>query len=664
MSITGWLLYLALAGALAGVAFALYVRREPGGRARLLAASLRAGALAVALLLVVDPWMPGLASGARDATLVLVDNSWSMRLPGGSGEAATRWENALRTARELDVARVTLLSGASVGVERLPSLRPDGAESRIAPALRGALESGARRVVLVSDGGITDLEEAARLLRAAGASVRVIDVAGAAVSNAAVSAVEAPRSGRAGDTVAVRVDVAALGMEGDNLVVALEREGEPLARARMPAPADARLASVELRLPLPALERGTRLVLVARVAPAAAASTGAAGPDALAEDDTRPFFVDVEDRPTGIVLLSLRADWEPRFLLPVLERSSGLPVRGYLRTPGGTYFTLGTGRGAARRVAEAEVRTDLESATVAVLHGVGTAAPAWVRERLSHPRLIVFPAAATEAAAFPAPLAGAIAAPVEPGDWYLEPRPPASPVAPLMAQLALQDLPPLTSLRPGAPPPGAWAPLSARRERRGGTYPVAIAGGGGARRWVVATGTGYWRWALRGGDSRRAYGLFWSSLVGWVTEELSAEGVEALRPEAAVVERGQPIVWRVPGEAGSLRVRIGDAPEVSLDTVVPVGADRGARTRSPEPGIVPWSATAGEVRASGELAVAAWSPEFVRPARDLAVLSSAGAAPGALAESRKRLHAQAWPWILLVGLLCGEWIARRRLGLR
>lgn len=658
LSTTNWILYLALALLLVSGALALYAWREPGGRQRVVPAALRAAALALALLLVFDPWLPELALGARGRPFVLLDDSWSMRLPAGP-DGTSRWEGAVEQVRALGADRVSLLSGASVGAAGLEGRMPEAVHSRLVPGVRAALEAGARELVVVSDGGITDLDEATRLIAEAEAGLRVVavgDGAGRGPRNAAVAGVDAPRSGRGGASVPVRVDVAALGFEGDSLRVLLERDGVAVSAADVVAPGDGRRGTVELSLELPAGQERTRLRLSARVV--------ARGGDVHAEDDVRPFYIDVEERPRGIVLLSIRPDWEPRFLMPVLERSSGLPVRGYLRTPTGAYLTVGTGSGVARRVPEAQVRADLERASVAVLHGVGDGAPAWLRDRLSHPRLLVFPGEAAATAGLPGPLGAAAAGDAQPGDWYVEARPPASPVAPLIASLSLESLPPLTSLRSVDVPPGAWSPLLARRDRRGQASPVAIAGGGAQRRWVVATGSGYWRWALRGGDARRAYDLFWSSLTGWLTEDLGADAGDAIRPDPAVVERGAPVVWRVAGDADTLRLRIEGSDGAAIDTAVAIAPDRSARTPALEPGIRRWRASAGDVQAEGELAVAAWSPEFVRAAREAPALSAREATLGAGDAGGRRLHARAWPWILLVGLLCGEWILRRRLGLR
>ena len=168
MNATDWTLYLAGAALLAALALVLYGRREPGGPRRFLPAALRAAALALALLLVLDPFVPGIAAAGRGGAAVLLDDSWSMRLPADGG---TRWDAAIAAVRSRGVDRVTLLSGSSMDVDDLDTLAPAAVESRVAPALRAAIESGAREIVLVTDGGLTDVDEGARILAGAGAAL-------------------------------------------------------------------------------------------------------------------------------------------------------------------------------------------------------------------------------------------------------------------------------------------------------------------------------------------------------------------------------------------------------------------------------------------------------------------------------------------------------------
>jgi hypothetical protein len=70
-------------------------------------------------------------------------------------------------------------------------------------------------------------------------------------------------------------------------------------------------------------------------------------------------------------------------------------------------------------------------------------------------------------------------------------------------------------------------------------------------------------------------------------------------------------------------------------------------------------------RASGPLTMETYSPEFLRRVVDLNTLKNAPAAlKQAGAGAGRPLHTYAWLYVLLVALLCAEWILRRRWGLR
>src|SRR5690606_27920442 len=160
-------------------------------------------------------------------------------------------------------------------------------------------------------------------------------------------------------------------------------------------------------------------------------------------DAVRSVYVQVGGEPAGVALVSLRPDWEPRFLAPVLETALGLPVRGFLRAADGAWVRLGRGGDAGARATEEDVRRAVAAAELLVLHGAGGNAPEWLRtaaERAA--RVVVFPADAG-APGIPVRLGDAAA-----DDYYLVPEVPSSPVAPLLSGLTLEGLAPLTELRP------------------------------------------------------------------------------------------------------------------------------------------------------------------------------------------------------------------------
>ena len=662
MDLTAWAFYALIVSVALAATLLHYRRREPPGRGRTILALLRWLAIAVVALLLFDPALPS-REGAGGGSVVLLDASLSMRLPDEGG--TTRWERAREQATAESAASDAPIllfgGGVAVAAESLDGAEPAATESRLAPAVRSAAEAGARRVVAFTDAGLVDLREARATAATAGIELEVRRVGGD-VDNAGITEVRAPGWTRAGEEVAVELEVAAT-RPGDTMTVVLRREGRELARTTVASPAPGRVSTATLRF-TPAAGAGDGPV---RFEAALAAS------DAEPDDDVRPFYIRITDDPAGAVLVTFRPDQEPRFLLPVLERALGVPTRGWLALPAGRFIRLGLGPEAGVTGDETDVRRALRSADLVVLHGVDDAAPAWARDAVGDAgRLLLFPAAPLDA--LPVSIG-----PERPGDWYVVADVPSSPVAPLMAGMAPGDAPPLTALRPGTTAPeGFWSPLMARLGRRGPPQPVVLAGAVDGRRIAVATGEGYWRWAFAGGASRDVYERLWAAVGGWLMAEAGATAADGVRPADRVLPRGRPVEWVVPGGVDSLRVSmrpVGDtAGGASTDTVVAVEGAR-AYTASPSPGTYAYTVAAADgsaVGGSGELAVESYSPEFTRPSVSLEPVD--GAVEGAEGEGAGRrerplrqgrpLHTAAWPYVLVILLLCGEWILRRRWGLR
>jgi hypothetical protein len=93
MSGSSWIGWLALSALVTGLSVWHYRRRETPGRGRTLLALLRGAALALVLLLLFDPVLPGSAGRGGEGRLVLLDASLSMRLPAGAD--GTRWQAAV-----------------------------------------------------------------------------------------------------------------------------------------------------------------------------------------------------------------------------------------------------------------------------------------------------------------------------------------------------------------------------------------------------------------------------------------------------------------------------------------------------------------------------------------------------------------------------------------
>ena len=656
MDLTAWALYaLIVAAALAGAVFH-YRRHEPAGRGRVILGVLRGTTLAVLLLLLFDPVVPAVAVGGAGGTAVLVDASLSMGLPAERG--GTAWGEARSVVDSVGADRVLLCgAGEALGVAGLGEEAPVATGSRLAPALRSALEAGAERVLVVTDGALEDAAEAERIAGAGAGHVRVRLVGDGGAANLGLPAVEAPAWLEVGERATVRVTVDGRGpVTADSVTVVVSRDSVELGRATAAAPA--RGQAVPVSVPIEPGEAGAGPVRLD-----IALTPGGA----VAADDVRHVYVRIAEEPAGVALVSFQPDQEPRFLLPVLERALGLPVRGWMALAGDRYLRLGTGEEAGRSGDVAGVRRAVAGADLVVLHGLTAAAPEWAQEAAAvRRRVLVFPGD-------PWPRTLPVGAgPARAGDWYPVSEPPPSPVAALLAGVEAGDAPPLTTLRaPTATDAELWTPVEARLGRQGEPRPVVLAGEPDGRRVAVALGTGYWRWAFAGGGGRELYDRMWSAVAAWLLEAGPDAGPEAVRPATLAVPRGAEIQWLAPGDADSLRISyepLDGSAGPARDTSIAAEAGRGSTAALPpgryryRAGVPGDSGVSGE----GELTVEAYSPELSRPTVPLRLDGGGGGdrGAGAMGAPGRPLHATPWPYAVVVLLLCVEWVLRRRWGLR
>jgi hypothetical protein len=656
-----WIDVLALlvAAAAAGTfAFYVYRLREPAVRGRTWLGVLRAGALLLLLLIMLNPALPLPGQRRGPAERVLLDASLSMRLPDTAAPGGTRWSAALAAARRLAPDADVLLFGGDpevVSPRELAERGPDAPVSRLAPALRAAAEAGAQRAVVITDGGVEDVAEARRWAERLGLAVRFEHAGVGPAANRSLAELEAPSWAEAGAELEIRVGVAVAGAaEGPIRVVVFEGE-EQRAELELAPPQAGALAVGTLRFPARAPPGGGRVRYDVRLQPF----------DALPEDDERPVYVYVSERPAGVTLVSFAPDWEPRFLAPALERSLGLPLRAYLRVGDDRYLRLAAGAEAGRPATEAEVRRSLAEGEVVVLHGPGRA-PGWAVEAARRARrLLLFSDEQTPAGLVPVSLG-----PGQAGDWYIGEQLPPSPLAGALAGLPAAGLPPLPLLRPaGQEAPGATAALHAYRARRGEPAPVLLLGEAGGRRWAAAVGTGYWLWAMRGDEAALAYRQLWAAVGGWLVRDAATVAGEAIRPAERVAARGRPLRWVAPGLAvDSLALRLTDAAgrTHTLGVAVPEGAD-GALSPPLPPGhyqyvAAAFAADAQLASAQGAFSVESWSPEFLEQGRQLEGVTPPAAA--ARPARSRPFRTSPLPYALVLGLLGAEWILRRRWGLR
>jgi hypothetical protein len=660
MSPLSWLLFAACAVVALTLVLFMYRKREMPGKGRGLLAAMRWLAVLLLILLVFDPALPtpGRPGGAR-GTQVIADASLSMALPAAPG-GQSRWDRVRAEAARSAGTRDVLLFGENVRAVPADSLslaEPDAPASRLLPALQAASEAGLRRVIVLTDGAIDDAPEVSVWLPRLGMDVEYRMI-GDSLPNAALAEIEAPGWAAAGKPIEVRFGVTGVGAHGDTADVSVSTGGQVLAAESVIVPEQGRVAGGFLRFSPTAPPGGGLVRYEVRLDRR----------DAAPDDNLRTAYIYVSDEPAGVALVSFRPDWEPRFLLPVLEQALGLPVRGYLRTRDGTYVRSGEALEAGQRADEEEVRRVLTRADLVVVHGLDNASPPWVGELLSEARrYIVLPSGEASSVQLPVQTGRFVS-----GDWYLSPEVPSSPVAPGLAGLDVADVPPLATVNLAQTPAGAWVPLAASRGRRGPLSPVAVAGESAGRRWAVALGEGYWRWAFRGGAPKQAYSRLWGSIAGWILQEHGTLAAAPVRPVDRVVPRGSTVRWVAPGLApDSLRVRLAGAAEgTQRDTVLAARGDTAVMPPLP-PGqyrydVSVFTPDGATTAADGEFTVESYSPEFTRPTVTMQMLeaSAVPVGPDARGRSGRPLHASAWPYIAIVLLIAAEWVLRRRWGLR
>jgi hypothetical protein len=539
--------------------------------------------------------------------LVLLDGSISQTAAGG------RWREAHDSAARWGDVRL-------FGDERSGAdTSPDRGRSLLARALLAA-SAADRPVIVVTDGELEDAREVPPDLLAR-TSVRVF--ARTPQPDVAITGVKGPARITSGDSLVLEADVRTVGAPAaDSAVVALEDGTRRLARRTVRLGA-ARAGRVRLAAASAGLAPGDHVLQVVLVDQH----------DAEPRTDRRLHILSIVPTP-GVVVLAGPTDWDTRFLYRALKDVAQLPVRGYARIEADRWRSLQD----LAVVGAAQVRQAARRADVVVLKGnVGGIADGGQARGVWR-----WPSGET-ADGTPTP-----------GDWYLMSAG-ASPVTEAFAGFPVDSFPPALQLVELRNPPADWIALSAQDGRRGPQWPAVMGRDLGRTREVTVLADGLWRWAFRGGSSEQSYRAWVAATLSWLLAGVdSAQGVA--RPVRGVVPSGRPLVfeWIGPGAARPVPVQwIGG--RAGTDTLRFDGAGHAAVWLPP-----------GEYRyrlspnGAGTVAVEQYSDELLP--RPVSVTSHEARA--ALTSTTR--SAREWPWLFALAVvgLAGEWVARRRLGLR
>lgn len=605
---TEWL----LAAAIGVLAAAIpYIRLStPSAPARVGLGLLRAFALTLLFALLFDA---PIGCSRPAAPWAFVDASMSMDR-GRASLIMVAWDSA----RLVD-AESTFVFGDSVRsreIERGPRaasrpLPPTDAATRVRPVVERSMAAG-RPAVIFTDG---EIEDSSALDGLAGGS-RIVVLRRPPQRDAAVLAIDTPRAAVGGDSIAVRVTLGAGEQGASRGDLVLQLADRALGRWPVDEMSPWRERQLELRVRVAG--QGATVLRAIVTTPG----------DAERQNDTLAATLEVS-RAASAVFVSTSPDQDSRFALALLRGSLALPTRGFLRIAPGNWRHEGT----LTPASEVEVRAALRDAPVGIFHG-DTAV-------FGPPQSITV-----------GPLA--LMAPVDDdeSEWYPSAMPP-SPLSGVLAALPLDSLSPITAGRPAA---GDWVALEARRGREAVRRSV-VSGRDSPRRRVTVTATGFWRWRFRGGASADAYAALWGGIFDWLAAERADR--RGAVPDENVLRAGQPIRWRRGSAANSVvRVALAGRGTRRTDTLVlrfPSGSaiqESPPLARGTYDAVVPGGRTMLVVNASAELL----------PGRPRLQSGSVGGRVNG--DDARPARGAGWVYVALVLLLCAEWIARRRAGLR
>jgi len=640
-----WSLFLALSAGAVVYSLWLYLRVElPVKWGRRLALA-RASALVVLLMLLFDLRVPALGGSGSEQRWALLDASLSMGAaqPGGS----SAWEAAESRARELDREGWTVVTfggGTQLG-EAGGEATPSELSTLLAPALNRAVEAGATSVQVLSD---LRFEDAVAVRSALGTLPLEVEFErfGDALTNAGISRLEVPDLARAEGSVTAEVEIHG-GRVGDSISIQVFEEERPVAQSRVAAPSVGLRTRVPIDLPTPTASGRVRYT--ARVV---------LDGDAFSSDDEAVTYANVGTEERALVVVSVRPDWEPRHLLPVLEEVTGLPGLGYIRVGPDRYVPMGRALDRGGPVDSASVRRSAEDAALLVLHGLGATGEAWVLSLLDRPGPdVVLLDDPVGAALMDIPTGDA-----RDGEWYVSSDIPTSPIAGSLVGTAFQGLPPLTSVLLPTDPARVRGSLFIQLRGAGPLEAAVHLEDGPSGRTAVLLASGLWRWAARD-SGRDAYRHLWSGIAGWLLAGESVPGAQP-RPTQWVVGRGEPVAWSAPVDGVERRIVVSRGDTVVADVTA---LDRGAL----ETGVLPpgqydyhVEGSAGDTLASGRFDVAEATAEMIAPAGMPEAQAQGVGGVERDDDPGSPLRTEPWPFLLVIVLLCGEWIGRRRSGLR
>lgn len=604
----------------------------------------------LSLFLILAGWflpeLPIKAPGSGVTHALIVDRSLSMSLPTTAG-GPSRADSITALATTFS-SEFTIEFGDSAQVEGTDESPPTSNQgSRVVPALERARAQGADSVSLLTDGELDDREAARGVARRLGLAIHEVRVTDE-TRRLSIRMIDAPASVDAGDSIRLVIEVVSVGSDpgSDSVSLSVRTADGTRVVVGFRAPDSGRT----IRVPAMVSTRSSSSGLDAWQAFDVELSPEA---DPIGPTIRHRTWVEVVPTAAGAVIVSVDADWEPHYLLPVLNRSVAGGARAWLRLGENQWIRSGTDRMISGD--DDRVRRDAARARLLVVQAPPAGLPSWLVAIMArHPRVLFLARGSGTV-----PGSGIRIGPRQTGEWYVSGSPPASPIAGFLQATDYPALPPASALYALAG--FDWTPLEMRRNRTGVPLPPIGAQRLGTRRRVVVAAEGMWRWASRAGASRQAYRAVFAGLASWLLE---APDRSPVLLESTQLRASEPLRWRVANGVRDLILTLHD----STGTVV--WSDT---LNLPDSLVVGPKASAGSLRYEASGIVAGESFRTGRPfevegaerelgARQIgAPLEGATIGAGARSTSAGR---PIWPFAMAALLLCAEWFWRRRIGLR
>ena len=622
-------------------------------------AILRFLTLSMVLLLIWDPNIPVARTEiGQDTVWVLLDGSQSMRptdqsRPGLLAEVMER----LTEMEEMPL-RIMLFGERPrfVSADSVESIDFRDELSRLGPALVSAAEAGASDVLVLSDFRIDDVETLDSYSQTYGLDVKFerLDMER---RNVGVEDFMVFRNDPLEETVTAQASIFSEGLQEDESITIEIFEEENLVVSEEVNPISiGNTLMFEVELPINHEASG---LLEYRI------SLGILEDD-FSLDNQKSTFIDMSFSDKEIVFLSMKPDWEPRFLLPVLSEVSGLSFEGFLSLGDDQFLSMNDIEGDESIVTESRVKRAVAASRILIVHGLAGDSPDWVVDALDNSSsTIAFIEDGTAASKMGVSTQQSI---VE-GEWYLESSLKPSPLASTLSGIDLTSLAPLNAVLPMLDPNSYLRPIEFRRNGLGQIQAPLILNESDDSKQALVLASGFWRWSSRGGNSREVYRRLWSGVLGWLMASEVASNRRLVEPEVRVWSENDQSRWSAWGLVNnSIHLMIYKDEKLVQDTTVIVNPESQFFINGLGLGSYSYRAddiNSGDLLGSGRFKVENHSLEWFRVPRDLVDIYSDLPSSTAIGSGFSRpLHTYIIPYLLIIIFLSIEWIGRRQRGLR